>query len=84
MFETTFKKKMELLAIEDECAPDAEEYFNKRIKEKYNVTIKEIKKNGKYTLSDNELCMQWRYKSFTLEYNGDDPFHRLYKYKETK
>lgn len=69
---------MEKLLQEDDCAPDAREYFIKEMKEKYNLDYADFFTKGKYVEID-DLCMQRHHDGFVLEYNGDDPYYILYK-----
>lgn len=69
---------MKKLLQEDDCAPDAREYFIEEMKEEYNIDFSDFFKNGIQTEVD-ELCTQYRLNGFILEYNGDDPYYRLYR-----
>jgi len=68
------------LLQEDDCAPDAREYFIKEMKSKYNLDFNDFKKHGVLHEPDN-LTMILEYKGFCLEYHGDDPVFKLSKYK---
>ncbi len=63
---------------EDDCAPDAREFFIKDMKEKFDLNFGDFFKEGIRTEVD-ELCTQYRYKGYVLEFNGDDPYYLLYE-----
>ena len=48
---------MKLLMQEDDCAPDAREYFVKKMKERFNLTFKDFFDFGEYVEID-DLCCQ--------------------------
>ena len=71
----------EYLLMEDDCAPDAREYFCKDLKEKFGLEFDDFINKG--TRSDpDELTMEWRYKGYVLSFHGDDPFYKLDKDKD--
>lgn len=65
---------------EDDCDPDAREYFEKGLKEKIGISLSEFKENG-ILIEPDELTMQWYYQGYVLEYSGDDPYYRVYRGK---
>ena len=67
----------EKILQEDDCAPDAREYFIKGMKEKFGLDFYAFRKNGTRNEID-DLCIQYYYHEFTLEFNGDDPYYILY------
>jgi hypothetical protein len=73
-------KNYKLVLQEDDCAPDAREYFIKRMREKFHLIFADFHELGMFK-EPNDLCMQWYLDGYLLEYNGDDPFYRLYKKK---
>ena len=66
------------LLQEDDCAPDAREYFIKDMKKKFKLNFTDFMKN-KPKESDNEMTLNYHHNGYTLKYSGDDPFYRLYK-----
>jgi len=64
---------------EDDCAPDAREYFNKDLKRLTGLSVGEMINISTLERPD-ELTFQYIYAdNFCLEYCGDDPF---WKYGE--
>ena len=68
------------LLMEDDCAPDALEYFYKDLKEKFDLNFDDFIEKGVRSEPD-ELSIEWRYKGYVLSFHGDDPFHKLEKDK---
>ncbi len=68
---------MKLLLQEDDCGPDAREYFIKEMKEQFDLSIHDFAKHGIRT--EDDLCIQYKLNGFILEYNNDDPYYRLYR-----
>lgn len=64
--------------VEDDCAPDAREYFMKNMKEKFNLDFMDFKKHG-VKVEPDELSMEWHYNGYVLSFHGDDPFYKLRK-----
>jgi len=75
-----------ILLAEDDCAPDAREYFDKDLEERYGLTVNEIQQKGVAATPPegycNESYMGWIYKGYLLESFCDDPFLRLLKLEE--
>ena len=70
---------MKPILYEDDCAPDAREYFDIDMKKITGMTVTEFENAAVLTELDNGMIMQYAYGPFILEYSGDDPFYRLYK-----
>lgn len=70
----------EYLLREDDCAPDALEYFIKDMRQKFGLDFYEFTEKGIRTEPD-ELTMKWRYNGYVLSFHGDDPFYKLEKEK---
>lgn len=70
------KTKRVLLFQEDGCAPDARESFEKRLKEKFGLTLRELKeKSNVYNYSSG---IEWYYENiYVLSFYADDPFYKL-------
>lgn len=75
---TRKSKELKLLLVEDDCAPDAREYFNKTMKEKYGVAIVDFHSHGTLEQKD-DTNFTWYYKGYILTNNDNDPYYRLYK-----
>ncbi len=73
--------KTKLLLCEDDCAPDAREYFEKEMKNKFNISFQDIMEKGTLITSD-ELTMEWRFQDYVLSYSADDPFYQLNRIME--
>ena len=67
---------MNLLLQEDDCALDAREYFIKKMKEEFGLNFRDFFDKG---MEIDDLCIQHKLNDCILEYNGDDPYYRLYK-----
>ena len=65
---------------EDDCAPDAEEYFAKDFEKLTKLTLTEFKQL-KAKKESKEYSVVWDNKEFRLEIHADSPFYVLYKYK---
>lgn len=68
-----YKKVLE----EDECAPDAGEYFEKEMKEKYSLSFDDFKTVD----SGDDSCIMKMAEDgkYKLEYWGDFPYWTLYE-----
>lgn len=64
------------LLMQDDCAPDAIEYFCKNLIEKFGITFMDFMERGTRSYPD-ELTLEWRYKGYVLSFHGDDPFYKL-------
>lgn len=64
--------------MEDDCAPDASEYFCKDLKEKFGLEFRDFFVKGVRSDPD-ELTAEYRYKGYVLSFHGDDPFYKLEK-----
>lgn len=65
------------LIMEDDCAPDAREYFDKELLTLYGFTRKDFVERGIYVESENGLHCEWWLGEYILEYDGDDPFYKF-------
>jgi hypothetical protein len=63
----------QLLLVEDECAPDALEYFDSQLFKLTGLTLQDFFKNGERIEFGYSLC------EYSLEYLSDEPYWRLYK-----
>jgi hypothetical protein len=66
------------LLVEDDCAPDALEYFIKDMKDKFGIEFNDFTQYGKLIKPDS-LTLEWHYQRYVLSYHGDDPVHKLEK-----
>lgn len=73
---------MKYLLYEDDCAPDAREYFDKDMKEKYNIGLHDFKMLGRYVEVDNGMTLEWHLLGHVLEISADDPYYKLRKEDE--
>lgn len=62
-----------LLLVQDECAPDAHEYFVKAMETKYNLTLEMF-----YTFG-TKTKFGWKYEDYCLEYYPDAPQYHLFR-----
>ncbi len=60
-----------VLLLEDDCAPDAREYFEKRLLEKFGLTMKDFFEKGE------KIEFGYKLGEYKLEYFPDDPYWRL-------
>lgn len=67
---------MTLLFQEDDCAPDAYEYFCKKFKQEVGIEFQEWK-IGK--LIDDEEIISYEDDKYLAEIRQDDPYWKLYK-----
>jgi hypothetical protein len=70
-----------LLLSEDECAPDAREYFIKKMEKLFKLSFKKIKEAGTRVDPDH-ATMEWHYQDYILSIAADDPFYKLEQIKE--
>ena len=66
------------LLQEDDCAPDARESFIKEMKKEFGINYADFFRKG-LRIDVDELCTQWRFNGYILEFNVDDPYSILYK-----
>jgi hypothetical protein len=69
---------MKPILYEDDCAPDAREYFDIAMIKITGMNHSEFEKIAIVTEKNDGLTLSWRYGKFILEYSGDDPFYILY------
>jgi hypothetical protein len=70
---------MKPILYEDDCAPDAREYFEKDLLKITHMNIREFIDTGSFEEKDNGMTLTWQNAEFILEYSGDDPYYRLYR-----
>lgn len=68
---------MKPLLMEDDCAPDAYEYFCKKFEEITGTTVTEFKASA-LDLSGHDYH-RWVNNNYRLEYHAGGPFHVLYE-----
>lgn len=56
---------MKYLLVEDDCAPDANWWFKKQLKEKFGLNISDFKKHGKKEISEDMIA--FHYNGYILE-----------------
>lgn len=73
-----------ILFTEDDCSPDAREYFGKSLKEKTGFDLFEFKNNLKtiYFSSDGGFYTVWINDGFALIISADDPYYELHEIDE--
>ena len=64
---------MKYLLIEDECAPDSYEFFNKKLKKITGYSIKDFKEKG------NKIKYGYILNNYKIEYFPDEPLWHLSK-----
>ena len=67
------------LLIEDDCAPDAYEYFNKDLEKITGHTKKEFIQGGLCVKEKGGLGFSYQLHDYTIEWTQDDPYWKLYK-----
>lgn len=67
------EQNLQLLLEEDDCAPDSLVYFEKYLKEKYNLTISDFINKGTRTGTS------YRLENMVLKMEPDSPFWKLYE-----
>jgi hypothetical protein len=69
--------------VQDECAPDAMEYFEKEFIEKMGMTVKEFKAKALKIEVDDGYGFEWLWTNegfhYCLSIEAGDPFYKLYK-----
>lgn len=63
----------QILLVEDECAPDAMEYFDSQLFKLTGLTLKDFFKNGE------RIEFGYSLGEYSLEHLSDEPYWRLYK-----
>lgn len=70
---------MTLLLQQDDCAPDASEYFWMEVRQKYGLGYKDFQSVRDELLPDGDgICLRWEHGAYILEYSADDPYYKLY------
>lgn len=67
---------MTLLFQEDNCAPDAYEYFCKKFYQEVGIEFQEWKKGKRI---DDEEIISYEDDKYLAEASADDPYWKLYK-----
>lgn len=70
---------MKRVLIQDECAPDAEELFNKEFKQLIGMDIKEWINQSTYRTPDDNYTMEWLKDGYILSFSADAPYYDLHK-----
>lgn len=65
------------LLYEDDAAPDAREYFDKDLLEKYGFTRRDFFERGERRETDDGLCVEYHLGEYILSFSGDDPYYKL-------
>ncbi len=68
-----------IIISEDDCVPDAFEYFDKQMIKYTGMSTGEFKKAA--VKVNFNMGYEWRYGKFTLSWFGDDPFYELKEIK---
>lgn len=63
---------------EDECAPDALEYFSKAVEKETGVSLHYFKQTAVRTMED-EYEIKWEFGNYLLLIAADYPFYILFK-----
>lgn len=66
------------LLTEDDCAPDAYEYFAKAFENIVGMSVPKFKQTAA-TIGTAELSINWEGERYVLSYAADDPFYVLYE-----
>ena len=69
----------ELILMQDDCAPDAREYFEKDLVKITGMTIGEFQHQHGEPDMEDEMHMEWIHEDYVLSYDGDDPWYKLHK-----
>jgi hypothetical protein len=75
--EGVMKERKTYRAVQDETAPDAEEFFERDLEHMTGYNLAMFKNNASRTVSEDGLHTEWSLDNWVLEYDGDDPAHRL-------
>lgn len=67
-----------LVLQEDDCAPDAREYFNKNFADLMGLSVKEFKGCSYREAIDEGRGIRWTRGDFVLEFHCEDPYYNLY------
>lgn len=67
-----------LILSEDDCAPDAREYFEKEFKEILGMSIKEFEKKATRIERDEGRVVEYWLGKYMMDYSADHPFYSLY------
>jgi len=64
------------LLIEDDCAPDARDQFEKILFEKYDLTMDDFRIHGE-SISHSNQAVKLKYRGYILESFADAPYWHL-------
>ena len=67
-------KRIKLLQ-EDDCAPDAREYFEKEMVKKFNLSMNDFMKKGEKHIYSTGI--ERIYQNYVLSFFAEDPFYLL-------
>jgi len=67
------------LLQQDDCAPDALEYFIKDLKEKFDIDFNIFKDKSEVKSLECEYYTEYHYNGYFLEISADDPYYKLAK-----
>lgn len=68
---------MDIILMEDDCAPDARESFESEFIRIVGISLKEFKSKATHTTEDNGYYQYWCYEAFILQFSADDPYYTL-------
>ena len=69
---------MKPVLYEDDCTPDAREYFDIDMVKLTGMNHVEFQNIAARTEKNDGMTVSYKYNQFVLEYSGDDPFYILY------
>ncbi|MCK9543755.1 MAG: hypothetical protein M0R03_17180 [Novosphingobium sp.] len=72
-----------LLLVQDECAPDSLEYFDKKFLTIVGESRESFKKTAVKRTYLDDLIFEWSKNNFILHISGDFPFYSLSKVEIT-
>ena len=75
---------MNYLLMEDDCAPDAREYFDEKFFDIIGKTRREFENSCERVETDDEMMISWSDGKYLLEISADYPFYTLRFVKEDK
>ena len=69
-----------LILQQDDCAPDAMEFFEREFPAKADgLTLEDFKRRAQYTSFLDGFESRWKYRNLILVISADDPFYALYE-----
>ena len=69
-----------LVISQDDCAPDAREYFDNKMKSIVGYTIEGFKARASAVIKKDDHS-EYVLNNYVLTISADDPFYKLYKLK---